>query len=102
MVYPTEKFYEISRQREACRVDVDCLLTRRIKKYDDGAVWGWRLVIDGYEKFLRGCGIDDLLISEGAKTNVIIRPFWCVVSVIRGVGSLNWLMEWVFRCIDIV
>lgn len=76
MVCLTEKLYEISRQREAYRVDVDCLLYKRINKYYDGAVW----VIDDYEQFLRGCGIDDL--SRKARK---LTPFWRVV--IRGVVS---------------
>lgn len=49
---------------------------------------------DGYEKFffLRGVRrFDDLLISESAEIKVIVRPlWWCVVSVIRGVGACNW------------
>lgn len=59
MVFPAEKPREISGEREAKRLYMDCLLLTRIKKYDDAVVMGMEIGIDG----LKECGIYNLSLK---------------------------------------
>lgn len=49
-MFPAEKTREISGEREANRLYMDCLLLTRIKKYDDAVVMGMEIGIDGHER----------------------------------------------------